>query len=397
VLGVDLNPGTGKSLFWNDRSGMLLVRATLQDLDTIEAAIQALNQVPHQVNIKAKFAEITQNDSRAVGFDWYLGNFLMGNGKIVGTGGTAPSYGGAPSSANPSGSFPGQFAPGDGGLPPTETRIPISGTDSLLTSGLRDSLSAPALATFTGILTDPQFRVVVKALEQRQGVDLLSAPEVTTVSGRQAQIQVVDIINVVVGVNQNSSQGGGQAAQTGGGTGTTVQQPLAVFQTPTTVPLPFGPALDVVPYISADGYTIEMTIIPVITEFLGYDLQTAQLFVPQTILSTGQSVESILPLPNYRVRQVTTSAVVWDGQTIVLGGLLSENVTRVKDKVPVLGDLPLLGRFFRSESSDTKKKNLLIFVTPTIIDPAGNRLHSEDEMPFAQTSIPAQKPVAGQP
>ena len=90
----------------------------------------------------------------------------------------------------------------------------------------------------------------------------------------------------------------------------------------------------------------------------------------------------------------TTSAVVWDGQTVVLGGLITEDVTKFKDKIPVLGDLPLLGRFFRSESSSTKKKNLVIFVTPTIIDPAGNRFHSEDEMPFAQVGIPPQRPVS---
>ena len=57
----------------------------------------------------------------------------------------------------------------------------------------------------------------------------------------------------------------------------------------------------------------------------------------------------------------------------------------------MIGDLPLLGRFFRSEASMTSKKNLLIFVTPTIIDPAGNRLHSDEEMPFAQNGIPLQK------
>ena len=101
-----------------------------------------------------------------------------------------------------------------------------------------------------------------------------------------------------------------------------------------------------------------------------------------------------LPLPHLRLRQVTTSAIVWDGQTVVLGGLITEDVTKVKDKVPVLGDLPLVGRLFRSESSATSKKNLVIFVTPTIIDPAGNRFHSEDEMPFAQAGIPVQKPVA---
>jgi general secretion pathway protein D len=143
-----------------------------------------------------------------------------------------------------------------------------------------------------------------------------------------------------------------------------------------------------------------MTIIPTITEFLGYDDPGA--FVPQAQSVSGGAggaavpLRAQLPLPHFRIRQVSTSAIVWDGQTVVLGGLISEDVTKLKDKVPVLGDLPLLGRFFRSESSSTKKKNLVIFVTPTIIDPAGNRAHSEDEMPFSQNAIPVQKPLSPQ-
>ena len=74
TMGVDLNPP--KSVFFNDRSGILLVRATLQDLDVIEAAVQALNVAPPMINIKTRFAEISQNDAKALGFDWYFGNFL---------------------------------------------------------------------------------------------------------------------------------------------------------------------------------------------------------------------------------------------------------------------------------------------------------------------------------
>ena len=96
------------------------------------------------------------------------------------------------------------------------------------------------------------------------------------------------------------------------------------------------------------------------------------------------------PLPKFSLRQVVTSAVVWDGQTVVLGGLIAEKVTKIKDKVPFLGDLPIAGRLFRSESSQSQKKNLLMFVTPTIIDPAGNRMHSDEELPFAQNAFPSQ-------
>jgi general secretion pathway protein D len=92
---------------------------------------------------------------------------------------------------------------------------------------------------------------------------------------------------------------------------------------------------------------------------------------------------------------VITTVNVWDGQTVVLGGLITSVVVTEKDKVPVIGDVPLLGRLFQSQSKSSVKKNLMIFVTPTIVDPAGNRVHSDDELPFTQNTIPPQPPGAG--
>ncbi|HRD05644.1 MAG TPA: hypothetical protein PK942_13070, partial [Verrucomicrobiota bacterium] len=93
-LGVDLDPSRnpGKALFFNDRQGVLIARATLQDLDMIEAAIQVLNTVPPQINIKSKIIEISQSDTKALGFDWFLGNVLMNGGQLGGQAGTAPSF-----------------------------------------------------------------------------------------------------------------------------------------------------------------------------------------------------------------------------------------------------------------------------------------------------------------
>lgn len=153
-----------------------------------------------------------------------------------------------------------------------------------------------------------------------------------------------------------------------------------------------GPVLDVIPNVLSDGYTVNLTLIPSLAEFAGYDN-------PQEVLASGNLPPGtvLVPtvLPRFTVRQVVTTVNVWDGQTVVLGGLISDRVQSIKDKVPVLGDLPLLGRFFRSESKTTNKKNLVIFVTPTMIDPAGNRLHTDDEMPFALTSIPPQPKETG--
>jgi general secretion pathway protein D len=152
----------------------------------------------------------------------------------------------------------------------------------------------------------------------------------------------------------------------------------------------------VVPYVNADGYTIQMTLLPTLKEFLGYDDPGAFVAQVQGASAGGDSPGALTeptPLPKFRLRQVATTAMVWDGQTIVLGGLISEKVQKQKDKVPVLGDLPFFGRFFRSESNVSSKKNLVIFVTPRLIDPAGNPLHSEDEMPFAQHTTPAPRPL----
>lgn len=387
AAGVTLDPP--KQLFYNDRSGLLMVRATLADLDIIEQAIHILNVPPPQLSIKARFAEVNLSQNKALGFDWFLGNTLMAGGRVGGQAGSAPSFAGASSPANPGGIFPG---------PDGFTSLAPSATDGLLTSGLRPNVTTPALGTFSGILTDPQFRVVVRALEQRGGINVLNAPEVITVSARQTQIKAVDVRTVVTGLDLNQTASGGGGGTTGGATGGAgaVGSTIQIITTPAEL----GPILDVIPYVSADGYTIQMTIIPTLKEFTGYDLETAQLFQAQAVSVGGAPTSTIrqnVPLPNFRLRQVATTAVVWDGQTVVLGGLISESETKTKDKVPFLGDLPLLGRLFRSESNTSEKKNLMIFVTPTIIDPAGNRVHSEEEMPFAKSAIPTQAPFASAP
>ncbi len=388
AAGVILDPP--KTLFYNDRNGLLMVRATLSDLDIIEQAIHVLNVPPPQLSIKARFAEVNLSQNKQLGFDWYLGNTLSSSGKIGAQGGSAPSFQGDPgitSPANPTGVFPG---PDPSGL----NQIAPSATDNLLTSGLRNN--APALGTLTGILTDPQFRFVVRALEQRGGINVLNAPEVTTVSSRQTQIKAVDVKFVVTSLDLNQTSGGGGGGGTAGGT-TGGQGAVGSSIQPIATPIELGPVLDVLPYVSADGYTIQMTIIPTLKEFTGYDLETAQLFQAQAQSVGGVPTATIrqnIPLPNFRLRQVATTASVWDGQTVVLGGLISDSETKVKDKVPFLGDLPLFGRLFRSESNISSKKNLMIFVTPTIIDPAGNRVHSEEEMPFARSGIPSQNQSA---
>lgn len=382
---MNLASPPGKSVFFNDRVGRLFVRATEQDLDTIERAIQTLNEIAPMVHIKARFIEVQQNDSKSLGFDWYLGNFIHGD--VIANGGSSPSLNVPVSAANPLGAFPGNTV---------SSLIPASAGDQLLTGGLRNS--GPALATVTGILTDPNFRVVLHALEQRDGVEALAEPDVTTISGRQTQMRATSIKNVVTGFsfNNGTANNGGNnngGNNNGGGVNGAVQAPGVAAVTPNTQQLETGPVLDVVPYVLSDGYTINLALIPSVTEFIGYTAigpNDIPGYNPGTQLGNLTGTTLPVALPNFTIRQVVTTVNVWDNQTVVIGGLVSSTVNNIKDKVPVLADIPILGRLFQNQSKTTVKKNLMIFVTATIVDPSGSRVHSDDDLPFAQTAIPVQ-------
>jgi general secretion pathway protein D len=162
--------------------------------------------------------------------------------------------------------------------------------------------------------------------------------------------------------------------------------------TPNTQQIETGPVLDVVPYVLSDGYTINLTLIPSLTEFAGYATPPPV----QNVTGNLNVVQLPVVLPDFTIRQVVTTVNIWDNQTIVIGGLISSDTSSTKDKVPVLGDLPGVGVLFQSSSKSVQKKNLMIFVTATVVDPAGNRVHSDDELPFAQTAIPEQPNKAGQ-
>jgi len=160
----------------------------------------------------------------------------------------------------------------------------------------------------------------------------------------------------------------------------------------TTQQVETGPVLDVIPDVLSDGYTINLTLIPSLTEFVGYQDPPT---IPQ-VTGNLNVVQLPIVLPAFTVRQVVTTVNIWDNQTIVIGGLISSDTASTLDKVPVLGDLPMVGNLFQSKSKTVAKKNLMIFVTATIVDPAGNRVHSDDELPFTQTAIPAQPDRPGQ-
>jgi beta-lactamase regulating signal transducer with metallopeptidase domain len=230
-------------------------------------------------------------------------------------------------------------------------RLRQSFTDAEMTNGM-----------FRSILTRSNTSAILHTLASQPEFQDLGEPEITVISGRQTQMSVTEYVPVAVA--------GGVDGSTG--------RPQTEFSSVRT-----GPAIDVVPYVLADGYTINLALIPSDT---GLDGRW------RPVPGNSNVVELPVVLPKFTTRQFVSTANVWDSQTVVLGGLSSSMVYAMKDKVPIAGDLPWVGKYFQSQSGQTNQNELLIFVTATIVDPAGSRVHTEEELPFAQTGVPVQPP-----
>jgi type II secretory pathway component GspD/PulD (secretin) len=147
--------------------------------------------------------------------------------------------------------------------------------------------------------------------------------------------------------------------------------------------------LDSTALVLSDGYTIDLNLKATYSEFLGYDKTTNT-----TTHYTKAGVKINVPTssPRIETRQASKHINVWDGQTVVLGGMIIPSIQTTKEKVPLLGDLPGIGRLFQSQSKTEIKRNLMVFVTVTLVDSGGKRIHSDEEIPFPKDGIPAQPP-----
>jgi general secretion pathway protein D len=127
-----------------------------------------------------------------------------------------------------------------------------------------------------------------------------------------------------------------------------------------------GVILEVTPTVDVNGYVIDLELRPQVVEFIRYDDSFGF-----TTIQDGVEVENKWLMPILSERSVETKVIVWDGETVVLGGMIKEEISTFDDRVPVLGDIPGIGRLFRSSGQSTQKTNLLIFVTARIVDPSG--------------------------
>ncbi len=139
--------------------------------------------------------------------------------------------------------------------------------------------------------------------------------------------------------------------------------------------------MEVDPVVGADGYTIDLNLAPEVVEFDGFINYGSPIVSPITNAAPNGTVitQNVINQPVFSVRKVQTAVTVWDGQTVALGGLIREDVEDVEDGIPILQDLPYVGRLFQSKVENHFKRNLMIFVTAQLIDPSGQRLRLQTQ------------------
>ena len=397
--GVPFPPGASANFL--PQSSRLIVRNTPDNLELVDALVeQASVAGPKQVEIESKFIEITQTNLKELGFDWLLGRFGVFGDTVKGAGGTFGTHppgdvadfpiikNGVPVGENPvtAGNRSGNLA------------ISANAIDALLFPTMGATSQAPGIFGLAGVFTDPQFQVVIRALNQKKGVDLLSAPRVTTKSGQRALIEIVREFRYPTTFsapqlpNISVSGGGGNANVPAVAAPSTPSD----FETRNT-----GVTLEVEPVVGPDGVTIDLNLVPQVVEFEGFVNYGSPIFAiginSIAGVTTSNSVlltQNVINQPIFSSRKVNTSVSVWDGQTVVLGGLIREDVQKTEDRTPIVGDIPLVGRLFRTNVDQHVKRNLIIFVTARLVNPAGQPVNvTEEEEELIQPPLLPEQPL----
>lgn len=334
-LAAVLNPGTGilstrAKVIPDARTQRLIISATEREWDFLTEVLEKLDTPTMQVLIEARILESSRSPQSLKGVDWSgtLANQQIGfgNGNVSGVvTGTRPG-----ATTTTTTTLPG------GRTITSSSTAPSSITETLTTTvgGLVPGFNVntrDGLSPSVGFLNADGLRATLSFLNSDAETEVISTPRSVMMDGQTAKLSVTrafPIFQVTPG---------------------SANTPAAASVTYTNL----GTILEVSPRIAANS-NIALRVIPEVSNIDSKDRQTIN----------GQVNEANV----YAIRRVETQVMIPSGHTLVMGGLMTDNINKGYTKVPLLGDLPGIGWGFRKETKVRNKANLLIFVTPTLIE-----------------------------
>ena len=346
----------------------LIVIADKQTTEQIRRVVASLDAPEPQVLIKVVFLEVQHNNSSEIGVEGSYTPSAFGSilGQVTGYT-TNYSFQNVISSTISNGVTKSVTTP-----TLTQGISPVYQSANAGNSfGLPASL--PGVAGNGGMyqVLGNDFTATIQAVAAAGKSQVLSRPSILARDGQMAQITVGQNIYLPSGVTYVSA----------GGAGTVVPTINGSYQ-------PVGIILDVTPYIGANGL-VEMILQP---QDSSVDTST-----PGQIIAYGSTILGSSPVyaPNIDITSANTVVVTPNGQTVVIGGLISNTKSSADSKVPFLGDIPILGQLFRASSKAQARTELLMFLTPHIVEAPSQlaRLTSPEmgQLPLITNSISEQE------
>ncbi len=321
------------------KTNQLVVLTTPEGHKKVEELLDAFDQPPLQVMIKARFIEVRIGKDSALGVNYgpiqarYPGNTFPGN----------PDNAQGATNVTPRN--------------PLRDYIFASGTAADFPTAIASGLAF----TLTGRRTDPQFQIQLNALLQDRQSKVLSEPQILAINNKTATINVTSEFNYTVDfseVTTTQMSGNGVAVQN-------VSAFVPIFEIDSV-----GFSLTVRPSVGRDMKTIILDLAPVIDSLSENqrieNFQTLSIIVPQA----GQTAP-VVQLPTFDVTNLTTSVVIEDNGYVILGGLIRSRQETRERKIPVLHRIPIIGHLFKSKGTEMQRTNLVIVIEAQIVTPRG--------------------------
>ena len=305
----------------DERTNTIFFRETRGNIDAVRKLLVQIDRPTKQVMIEARLVEVTANPRQSYGINWSGVFGGSTSAKRFGYGGTKI--------ANSDGTTDVEFNT-DGSIKLND--FAGAGDQNRIGDKFGDLLGNALGANQLAILTVPQMSFTMRLLNEDSDAEFLANPRVVTADNMQAKIEIVRS-QPVPQLNFNEQ------------TATAI---FGGFQDNK-----FGNTLVVKPSVNKDNF-ITLAVKPEISNKVG----------DQPFTFAGATVTS----PVIDTRSLDSNVLINSGDTLAIGGLLQDEVTKARTKVPILGDIPILGYFFQEKLNARVKRNLLVFVTPTIID-----------------------------
>jgi len=299
---------TGQVVITADKAtNALIINASPSDYPVIADVIKKLDVYRSQVYVEALIMEISEEKMQQLGVQW----FVTGKASVKGTG-----VGVIGSSGETGDIYPFAASVSSGALPAT---MP----SGMILGALGENI------TF-GNISFPSVAAMVAAMKKTAGINILSTPHLLTLDNEEAEIVVGK--NVPIATQKMVT---GEAGATG------LNQSFLIERKD------LGITLKITPQIT-EGDIVRLSIYQEVSAILPTDTQS----------DLG---------PTYTKRSTKTVVAVKDGKTVVIGGLIKNNETDNTSKIPILGEIPILGWLFKYKKKTNEKTNLLVFLTPKIV------------------------------